>query len=206
MLRPASHATMQRRQALRGTTYRYALTRDLLPACIRLVSAATTRCRSARSAMTTRWTRPRHRPRWPRRATPPPAPSSRDAGGRRMRPSPPCSNGLRRAQAAARAASTSRRSTGRSGSTSGCVPQPLWQHVSPAGAAGGVWALRTLLALRSTGTSKPALAEKKPTGFSMKPAYSTGMTGKSSGLHTWVCPNECHTTMSVFSIGRFCAA
>jgi len=49
-------------------------------------------------------------------------------------------------------------------------------------------------------------AEKKPVGFSMKPAYSTGMIGKSSGLQIWVWPNECHTTRSVFSMLRFCAA
>ena len=30
------------------------------------------------------------------------------------------------------------------------------------------------------------LPEKKLFGFSMKPAYSTGITGKSSGLHTCV--------------------
>jgi len=54
--------------------------------------------------------------------------------------------------------------------------------------------------------SPAALAAKNPVGFSVKPAYSTGMIGKSSGLQMWVWPKECHSTMSVFSILRFCAA
>ena len=49
------------------------------------------------------------------------------------------------------------------------------------------------------------LAAKKPLGLSMKPAYSTGMMGKSSGLQTWVWPKVCHTTMSAFSMLRFWA-
>src|SRR5262245_2685334 len=58
--------------------------------------------------------------------------------------------------------------------------------------------------LRSGGRSIAGFSAKKPFGFSMKPAYSTGMTGKSSGLHTCVCPNVCQTTMSSFSMLRFC--
>ena len=60
--------------------------------------------------------------------------------------------------------------------------------------------------LRQAATSLAALAAKNPLGLRVKPAYSTGMTGKSSGLQTWVWPKLCHTTMSVFSIDRFCAA
>ena len=44
-----------------------------------------------------------------------------------------------------------------------------------------------------------------PTGIIVKPAYSTGMTGQSSGRGTWVTPKVCHTTMSVSSMDRFSA-
>ncbi len=52
------------------------------------------------------------------------------------------------------------------------------------------------------GTSRAGFRSKKPTGMSVKPAYSTGITGQSSGRGTWVTPNVCQTTRSVFSIGR----
>ena len=42
-------------------------------------------------------------------------------------------------------------------------------------------------------------------GFSVNPEYSTGITGKSSGRQKCVGPKVCHSTMSSFSIGRFCA-
>ena len=54
-------------------------------------------------------------------------------------------------------------------------------------------------------TSSAGLQSKKPTGISVKPVYSTGITGQSSGRGTWVTPNVCHTTMSVFSVFRFCS-
>ena len=38
----------------------------------------------------------------------------------------------------------------------------------------------------SRGRSIAGLADRKPVGLSMKPAYSTGMIGMSSGLQTWV--------------------
>ena len=38
---------------------------------------------------------------------------------------------------------------------------------------------------------------KKPTGFRVKPADSTGMTGKSSGRTMWVSPKQCHNTGSL---------
>ena len=37
---------------------------------------------------------------------------------------------------------------------------------------------------------------------SVKPVYSTGMTGQSSGRGMWVTPKECHSTMSVSTMGR----
>ena len=51
------------------------------------------------------------------------------------------------------------------------------------------------------GTSSAGLRSKKPTGFSEKPMYDTGMTGQSSGRTTWWEPNVYQTTTSVFSIG-----
>ena len=43
------------------------------------------------------------------------------------------------------------------------------------------------------------------TGTRVKPVYSTGMTGQSSGRGMCVTPNECHSTMSVSTTGRSCA-
>lgn len=54
------------------------------------------------------------------------------------------------------------------------------------------------------GTSIAGLRSKKPGGVSEKPQYLTGITGESSGRGTWVNPKLCQTTMSVFSIDRFC--
>lgn len=64
--------------------------------------------------------------------------------------------------------------------------------------------LSTLSSFPSGGRSMAMLDAKKPFGFSVKPAYSTGMIGKSSGLQTWVWPKECQSTTSAFSISRFC--
>ena len=56
------------------------------------------------------------------------------------------------------------------------------------------------------GTSMDGFRSKKPVGFSVKPAYSTGITGQSSGRGTWVTPRVCQTTTSVSSTDRFAAA
>jgi len=45
------------------------------------------------------------------------------------------------------------------------------------------------------------LRSKKPTGLSVNPVWSVGMTGQSSGRGKWVRPKVCHSTMSLFSIG-----
>src|SRR5207248_8410348 len=55
------------------------------------------------------------------------------------------------------------------------------------------------------GTSSAGLRSKNPTGISMKPVYSTGMTGQSSGRTKCVSPNVYQTTTSVPAIGRSCA-
>ena len=52
------------------------------------------------------------------------------------------------------------------------------------------------------GTSSAGLRSKKPNGTRLKPEYSTGMTGQSSGRGMCVTPNECHSTMSVSTTGR----
>jgi hypothetical protein len=63
-----------------------------------------------------------------------------------------------------------------------------WQW-SPSGGA------RSIAGLRS----------KKPLGFSVKPTYSHGITGKSSGWQKCVVPTVCHSTMSVSVTGRSAA-
>ncbi len=63
---------------------------------------------------------------------------------------------------------------------------------------------RMLCPLASPGKSIAGLAAKKLFGFNIKPVYSTGMMGKSSGRQTWLTPKLCQTTMSSFSIDRFC--
>ena len=54
-------------------------------------------------------------------------------------------------------------------------------------------------------TSSAGLRSKKPTGISMKPVYSTGITGQSSGRTKWVTPNVYQSTTSVSSSGRSAA-
>ena len=49
------------------------------------------------------------------------------------------------------------------------------------------------------------LRSKKPMGLSVKPTYSTGMTGKSSGRQKWVVPTVCQSTTSVPATGRSAA-
>lgn len=44
--------------------------------------------------------------------------------------------------------------------------------------------------------STVGLPEKKPSGLSVKPVDSQGITGKSSTRGTCASPNECHRTMS----------
>ena len=60
-------------------------------------------------------------------------------------------------------------------------------------------------ARRSRATSSAGLRSKKPNGMSVKPVYSTGMTGQSSGRTKCVTPNVYQTTTSVSAIGRSCA-
>ena len=60
-------------------------------------------------------------------------------------------------------------------------------------------------ARRSAATSSAGLRSKKPNGMSVKPVYSTGMTGQSSGRTKCVTPNEYQTTTSVPAIVRSCA-
>src|SRR5262249_52933679 len=55
------------------------------------------------------------------------------------------------------------------------------------------------------GTSSAGLRSKNPKGISVKPVYSTGMTGQSSGRTKWVTPNEYQTTTSVPARSRSCA-
>src|SRR5207244_7821594 len=52
------------------------------------------------------------------------------------------------------------------------------------------------------GTSRAGFWSKKPNGWRVKPTYSTGITGQSSGRGTWLTPKEYQTTTSVFSRGR----
>src|SRR5439155_3735757 len=52
------------------------------------------------------------------------------------------------------------------------------------------------------GMSSAGLRSKYPTGISMNPVYSTGMTGQSSGRTKCVSPNVYQTTTSVPAIGR----
>ena len=55
---------------------------------------------------------------------------------------------------------------------------------------------------RVGGMSSAGLRSKNPTGLRVNPAWSTGMTGQSSGRGKWVGPKVCQMTMSSPSIGR----
>src|SRR5207253_5423617 len=55
------------------------------------------------------------------------------------------------------------------------------------------------------GTSSVGLRSKNPNGTSENPAYSTGITGQSSGRGMWVTPNVCHSTTSVSTRERSAA-
>lgn len=57
----------------------------------------------------------------------------------------------------------------------------------------------------SGGRSIAGFPEKNPSGFSMKPVTSTGITGKSSTRGTCVTPKLCHSTMSCPSTFRSAA-
>ena len=59
--------------------------------------------------------------------------------------------------------------------------------------------------LSDAGTSSAGLRWKKPSGFSMNPMRSTGITGQSSGRGRWLAPNVYQTTTSRFSTGRSCS-
>src|SRR4029453_17563753 len=51
----------------------------------------------------------------------------------------------------------------------------------------------------------PGLRAKNPAGLSMKPTYSHGMTGQSSGRTKWVVPSVSQATMSSSTSGRSAA-
>src|SRR5207237_4363364 len=55
------------------------------------------------------------------------------------------------------------------------------------------------------GRSSAGLRSKNPTGTSVKPAYSTGITGQSSGRAKWVIPNVYQSTTSASASGRSAA-